>query len=77
MKKGMTQNQQMNFVVKCKTLLVIFLFRNAIGRGERFAETFHPTPFSASNHILYVTVVYIVYSRIIPLGIDDTGLSDF
>jgi hypothetical protein len=54
MKNGMTQNQQMTFVVKCKIVFVIFLFRITVRRRGRFA---HPTPFSAFNRILCVTVV--------------------
>jgi hypothetical protein len=57
MKNGMTQNQQMIFVVKCKIVFVIVLFRITVRRRGRFVGTAHPTPFSAFNRILCVTVV--------------------
>ena len=68
------------FHCKMQSLLFIAVFRayhREVGRGEGFAQAFHATPFSASNHIVRVTVVYIIYSRIRPPGINDVDLSDF
>lgn len=77
MKNVTTQNQQIHFDVKCKAPSLSPFLELATGRRERFVQTIHATLFSASNHIVRVTVLCIVYSRISSPGINDAQLSDF
>jgi hypothetical protein len=77
MKNGTTEKQQIHFAVKCKSSSLSAFSELTIGWRGRFVQTYHATPCSASNHIVHVTVVYIVYSRISSPGINDADLSDF
>lgn len=77
MKNGMTQNQQMNFLVRCKAIFVILLFREYDRQRGRFMETFHPTPLSTLSYVVCVTIIYIVHSWINSLGIRAASLSAF
>jgi hypothetical protein len=72
-----TQNQQIHFAVKCKAFSLSLFSELTIRRKGRLAHAFPTTPVSATNHIVCVTVVYIIYSRISSPGINDTDLSDF
>jgi hypothetical protein len=72
-----TQNQQIHFAVKCKASSLTLFSELTIWRKGRLAQAFHTTPVSATNHIVRVTEVYIIYSRISFPGINDADLSDF
>jgi len=72
-----TQNQQIHFAVKCKASSLSLFSELTIRRKGKLAQAFHTTPVSATNHIVRVTVVYIIYSRISSQGINDADLSDF
>jgi len=72
-----TQNQQIHFAVKCKASPLSLFSELTILRKGRLAQAFHTTPISATNHIVRVTVLYIIYSRISSPGINDADLSDF
>jgi len=72
-----TQNQQIHFAVKCKVSSLSLFSELTILRKGRLAQAFHTTPVSATNHIVRVTVLYIIYSRISSRGINDADLSDF
>ena len=72
-----TQNQQIHFAVKCKASSLSLFSELTIRRKGRLAQAFRTTPVSATNHIVRVTVVCIIYSRISSPGINDADLSDF
>jgi len=72
-----TQNQQIHFAVKCKASSLSLFSKLTILSKGRLAHAFYITPVSATNHIVRVTVLYIIYSRISSPGINDADLSDF
>ena len=72
-----TQNQQIHFAVKCKASSLSLFSELTVRRKGRLAQAFHTIPVSATNHIVRVTVVYIIYSRISSPGINDADMSDF